>query len=114
MVNKGDKMKNISIGRNKLAQSLAFATVLLFSTVEIIHARGYGSGGGEGENHTYYIPMAEARLFAVNDVNRDGFLGLEEVTAMGMPVSTFKQADSNKNGKLCKDEFAKMWTSPPK
>ena len=42
------------------------------------------------------------------------FLGLEEVTAMGMSVSTFKQTDSNKNGKLCKDEFAKMWASPPK
>jgi hypothetical protein len=107
-------MKPISIGHNKLAQSLAFATVLLFSAVGITHARGYGSGGGEGQNHNYYIPMAEARFFAVYDFNRDGFLSLEEVTAMGMPVRTFKQTDSNKNGKLCKDEFAKMWASPPK
>ncbi len=107
-------MKHNLIGHNKLAQSLAFATVFFFSVAGVTHARGYGSGGGEGQNHNHYIPMAEARFFAVYDVNRDGFLGLEEATAMGMPVSTFKQTDSNKNGKLCKDEFAKMWASPPK
>ena len=110
---KGDTMKHASIGYNKIAQSLAFATILLFSEAGIA-GRGYGSGAGEGQNYNARIPKAEARFFAVYDVNRDGFLSSEEVAAMGMPVRTFKQTDSNKNGKLCKDEFAKMWARPPK
>ena len=110
---KGDTMKHTSIGYNKIVQSLVFATVFLFSEAGIA-GRGYGSGAGEGQNYNAYIPRAEARFFAVYDVNRDGFLDPEEVAAMGMPVRTFKQTDSNENGKLCKDEFAKMWARPPK
>jgi hypothetical protein len=32
---------------------------------------------------------------------------------MGMPDSFFIQTDSNKNGKLSRDEFAKMWANFP-
>lgn len=53
--------------------------------------------------------MAEARFFVVYDVNRDRFLDPEEVAAIRMPDSSFIQTDSNKNGKLSRDEFAKMW-----
>ena len=107
-------MKNSSIEFNLIVQSLIFATLLLFTVVGTIQARGYGSGSGEGENHNFYMPKAESRFFAIYDINRDGFLGLDEVTAMGMPIGTFDQTDSNKNGKLSKDEFAKMWARPPK
>lgn len=105
-------MKSISIGHRRI-QLLVLATMFLFSMVGITYARGYGSGDGEGQNHNDYVPMAEARFFAVYDVNRDGFLVLEEVAAMRMPDSLFIQTDSNKNGKLSRDEFAKMWASPP-
>lgn len=106
-------MKSISTRHNKIAQSLILAAVLLFGAIGITYARGYGSGGGEGQNHEDYVPMAEANFFAVYDVNRDGFLVHEEVAAMGMSVSFFKQTDSNKDGKLSMDEFAKMWAIPP-
>jgi len=106
-------MKSISTRHNKIAQSLILAAVLLFGAIGITYARGYGSGGGEGQNHEDYVPMAEAKFFAVYDVNRDGFLAHEEVAAMGMSVSFFKQTDSNKDGKLSMDEFAKMWAIPP-
>ncbi len=107
-------MKHISIGHNKLAQLLAFATVLLFSTVGTTHARGYGSGGGEGQNHSYYISNEEAKFFAVYDFNRNGYIDPEEVAFMGMPARIFNQTDSDKNGKLDKGEFSKMWTGSPK
>lgn len=105
-------MKSISIGHRRI-QLLVLATMFLFSMAGITYARGYGSGDGEGQNHNDYVPMAEARFFAVYDVNRDGFLVLEEVAAMRMSDSLFIQTDSNKNGKLSRDEFAKMWANPP-
>jgi hypothetical protein len=107
-------MKSISTGYIRRTQSLILATIFFIGAIGITFARGYGSGGGEGQNHNDYVPMAEARFFAVYDVNRDGFLVPEEVAAMRMPVSFFIQTDSNKNGKLSRDEFAKMWASPPK
>ena len=107
-------MKNSSIEFNVIIKSLTLVTLLLVTTVGPIQARGYGSGSGEGENHNFYLPKAESRFFATYDINRDGFLGLDEVTVMGMPIRTFDQTDSNKNGKLNKDEFAKMWARPPK
>lgn len=107
-------MKHISIAYNMIVQSFVLVTLLLFTVVGTTQARGYGSGGGAGQNHNHYVPMAESRFFAIYDVNRDGFLELDEVTAMGMPINTFDQTDSNKNGKLSKDEFAKMWARPPK
>lgn len=106
-------MKSISIGHIRIVLSLVLATIFLFSTIEITFARGYGSGDGEGQNHNDYVPMAETRFFAVYDVNRDGFLVPEEVAAMGMPDSLFIQTDSNKNGNLSRDEFAKMWANFP-
>ncbi len=107
-------MKNSSIDFKVIVRSLVLATLLLFIVVGTIQARGYGSGSGEGENHNFYMPKAESRFFTIYDINRDGFLELDEVTAMGMPIRTFDQTDSNKNGKLSKDEFAKMWARPPK
>jgi len=106
-------MKSILIEHIRRIQSLMLVTIFFFGVTGITFARGYGSGDGEGQNHNDYVPMAEARFFAVYDVDRDGFLVPEEVAAMGMPDSIFIQTDSNKNGKLSRDEFAKMWASPP-
>ena len=106
-------MKSISIEHIRRIQSLILATIFFFGAIGITFARGYGSGDGEGQNHNDYVPMAEARFFAVYDVNRDGFLVPEEVAAMGMPDSLFIQTDSNRNGKLSRDEFAKMWANFP-
>ena len=106
-------MKSISIGHIRRIHSLILATILFIGMTGTIFARGYGSGDGAGQNHNDYVPMAEARFFAVYDVNRDGLLVPEEVAAMGMPDSFFIQTDSNKNGKLSRGEFAKMWASSP-
>jgi len=106
-------MKSISIGHIRKIQPLILATIFFFGAMGIAFARGYGSGDGEGQNHNDYVPMAEARFFAVYDINRDGFLVPEEVAAMGMPDSFFIKTDSNKNGKLSRGEFAKMWASSP-
>ena len=95
------------------AQLLFLATIFLLGMVQLTFARGYGSGDGAGQNHNDYTPMAEARFFALYDVNRDGFLAPEEVAAMKMPKSVFVQTDTNKNGKLSRGEFAKMWASFP-
>ena len=105
-------MKSISIGHIRIIESLISATIFFFGVTGTTFARGYGSGDGEGQNHNDYVPMAEARFFAIYDVNRDGFLVPEEVSAMRMPDSFFIQTDSNKNGKLSRDEFAKKWSSP--
>jgi hypothetical protein len=106
-------MKSISIGHIREIQLLILVTIFFFGVTGITFARGYGSGDGEGQNHNDYVPIAEARFFAVYDVNRDGFLVSEEVAAMGMPDSFFIKTDSNKNGKLSRDEFAKMWANSP-
>ncbi len=105
-------MKSISIGYMRRTQSLILATIFFFGAIGTTFARGYGSGDGEDQNHNDYVPMAEARFFEIYDVNRDGFLVPEEVAAMRAPYSFFFQTDSNKNGKLSRDEFAKMWASP--
>ena len=106
-------MNSISMVRMRKNQLLILMMIFLFSATGITFARGYGSGDGEGQNHNDYVPMAEARFFAVYDVNRDGFLVPEEAAAMKMPDSLFIQSDSNKNGKLSRDEFAEMWANPP-
>lgn len=105
-------MKSISIGYMRRTQSLILATMFFFGAIGTTFARGYGSGDGEDQNHNDYVPMAEARFFAIYDVNRDGFLVPEEVAEMRMPDSFFIQTDSNKDGKLSRGEFAKMWASP--
>jgi len=105
-------MKSISIGHIRIIESFILATIFFFGVTGTTFARGYGSGDGEGQNHNDYVPMAEAGFFAIYDVNRDGFLVPEEVSAMRMPDSFFIQTDSNKNGKLSRDEFAKKWASP--
>lgn len=106
-------MKSILIISNSKSQLLLLATIFLFGMAELTFARGYGSGDGAGQNHNDYVPMAEARFFSYYDVNRDGFLVPAEVAAMRMPESIFVQTDSNKNGKLSRDEFAKMWANFP-
>ena len=109
-------MKHFLVECALITQSLrlVFTMLFLFILADTVQARGYGSGDGAGQNHNYYIPIAEARFFMIYDVNRDGYLDPSEVAEMSMPISTFNQTDSNKNGKLDKGEFARMWASPPK
>tara|TARA_R110002073_G_C9236970_1_gene561349 strand:- start:197 stop:520 length:324 start_codon:yes stop_codon:yes gene_type:complete len=103
-------MGHFSLGPHKVAQSWAFATVLLFSVGDVTNARGYGSGSAQGEFYNDYMPRAEANLFAEYDLDKNGFLSPVEVTGMGMSAKTFKQADTDKNGKLSRAEFAEMST----
>ena len=88
--------------------------VVLFSLVNLTHARGYGSGGGEGENCRECTPGIEVIFFMIHDINKDAFLSPEEAALIKMSNETFEQADTNRDSKLNKTEFLKIWENLPR
>tara|TARA_B100000686_G_scaffold332063_1_gene396375 strand:+ start:3877 stop:4194 length:318 start_codon:yes stop_codon:yes gene_type:complete len=90
-------------------QLLLLAILIFFSIfIGTIFARGYGSGDGNGQNYSDYVPMEKIRIFESYDINRDGYLIFEELITMKITNSLFNQMDLDDNGRLSRNEFAKM------
>ncbi len=103
-------MRHFLFRNIQLLQVLIIVTALLVSMTTVSYARGYGSGGGEGQNYTDYIDisMAERRSFAKYDSDNNGFLSINEAVAMGISDELFRRLDIDQNGRLNRAEFIKI------
>jgi len=79
--------------QNKAAQSIALASLLLIGAIGIVQADSVTKEG--------------APSWATYDTNNDNSVSLKEATTNKMPIQTFKELDTNHDGKLSSDEFTK-------
>jgi hypothetical protein len=79
--------------QNKAAQSIALASMLLIGAIGIVQADS--------------VTKEDAPSWATYDTNNDKSVSLTEATANKMPPQTFKELDTNHDGKLSSDEFNK-------
>jgi len=78
---------------NKAAQSIALVSMLLIGATGIVQAVS--------------ITKEDTPSWADYDSNNDNFVSLKEATSKQMPTQVFKELDTNHDGKLSNDEFAK-------
>ena len=86
-------MNYFSTLQNKAAQSIALASMLLIGATSYVQADSITKEG--------------APTWSTYDTNNDSFVSLEEAIAHKMPIQVFKELDTNHDGKLSSDEFAK-------
>ncbi len=79
--------------QNKAAQSIALASVLLIGAIGIVQADS--------------VTKEDVPSWATYDTNNDNSVSLKEATTNKMPIQTFKELDTNHDGKLSSDEFNK-------
>lgn len=79
--------------QNKAAQSIALVSMLLIGATSIVQADSMSKEG---------TPSLTAY-----DTNNDNAVSLQEATSKQMPAQVFKALDTNHDGKLSHDEFAK-------
>lgn len=66
-----------------------------------------GAASATGSAHAASAPGSDKPSFVKYDTNQDGLVSLEESKTHGMQTKAFEEADSNSDGQLTKEEFAK-------